>query len=215
VSEAKFRSRQVNKTKGTLFVISAPSGAGKTTLCQKLLNKNPDLKLSVSYTTRQPRKGETNDVDYTFIDKPKFLKMADRGEFAEWAMVHGNLYGTSIKRLKKLNKDGYDIILDIDIHGAVQLKKTCENTVFIFVLPPSIEVLKERLVGRKTDSEDVIRERIDNAKAEIAYYNDYDYIIVNDNLDKAYKELESIITASRLISSKVDAKWMKQVYNIK
>lgn len=211
----KSRPHQENKREGTLFVISAPSGTGKTTLCQKLLKKNRDLKLSVSYTTRRPRKGETNNVDYTFVSKAKFIKMVDKGEFAEWATVHGNLYGTSIKRLRKLNREGYDIILDIDIHGARQLKNTYENTVFIFVLPPSIHALKNRLVKRRTDAKDVITHRLDNAKAEIAYYKDYDYIVINERLDKAYRELESIIIASRLTTSKVDTRWIKKVYNVK
>ncbi len=207
------RDRKTNK-EGTLFVISAPSGAGKTTLCRKLLRMIPGLKLSVSYTTRQPRKGETNNVDYTFISKSKFMSMIDKGAFAEWAMVHGNLYGTSLKRLKKLSTEGYDIIFDIDIHGAMQMKKSCENAVYIFILPPSISTLEKRLVNRKTDSKDMIARRLDNAKAEVAYYKNYDYIIVNDKLDKAYRELESIIIASRLSTSNLDFAWIKKTYKL-
>ncbi len=204
-----------NRNKGTLFVFSAPSGAGKTTLCRQLLIKNPDIKLSVSYTTRQPRRGEKDNVDYSFISKTRFLKMIDKGEFAEWATVHGNLYGTSIKRLRELNRAGYDIILDIDTHGAMQLKKRYENAVYIFILPPSVEVLKERLINRKTDSKDVIAKRLDNAKSEIPYYKDYDYIVVNDSIDKAYRELESIIISSKLRTSKVDPNRIKKLYKIK
>ncbi len=200
---------------GTLFVISAPSGAGKTTLCRKLLKKNPDIKLSVSYTTRQPRRGEKNNVDYSFISKTMFMKMINKGEFTEWATVHSNLYGTSIKRMKALNRAGYDIILDIDTHGAMQLKKRYENAVYIFILPPSVEVLKERLVNRKTDSKDVIAKRLDNVKNEIPYYKDYDYIVVNDSLDKAYRELESIIVSSRLRTSKVEPNRIKKIFKIK
>jgi guanylate kinase len=214
VAETKSRGSKKNK-KGTLFVISAPSGAGKTTLCRKLLRKMPDIQLSVSYTTRQPRKGEMNHVDYSFISKTKFMKMIEKGEFAEWATVHGNLYGTSIKRLKELNRAGYDIILDIDTHGAMQLKNKYGNAVYIFILPPSVEVLKERLVNRKTDSKDVIAKRLDNAKSEIAHYKEYDYIVVNDRLDKAYRELESVIISSRLRTSKVDPNWIKKVYKVK
>lgn len=198
------------KKQGTLFVISAPSGTGKTTLCKMLLKRNPDIKLSVSYTTRQPRKGEKNDVDYTFINESKFMKMIDKGEFAEWATVHSNFYGTSLKRLKTLNTAGYDIILDIDIHGAMQLKKNYENAVYIFVAPPSMTILEKRLAGRKTDSEDVIKKRLDNAKKEIAYYHCYDYMVINDNLDKAYMELESIIISSRLTTSRIDPVWIKK-----
>ena len=200
---------------GTLFVVSAPSGAGKTTLCRQLLKKDPDIKLSVSYTTRQPRKGERDHVDYTFISKARFMKMIDKGEFAEWATVHGNLYGTSIKRLKELNRAGYDIILDIDTRGAMQLKKIYENAVYIFILPPSEEVLKERLVNRKTDSRDVIAGRLDNAKSEISCYKDYDYIVINDRLHKAFRELESIIISSRLRTSRIDPNRIKKIYKIK
>lgn len=195
---------------GTLFVISAPSGTGKTTLCQKLLKKYPQLQLSVSYTTREPRKGEVNNVDYTFVSKDKFLSMKEKGEFAEWAMVHGNLYGTSIKRLKELNNEGYDIILDIDTRGAMQIKKCYENAVYIFILPPSLEVLEKRLVNRRTDSMEVIARRLENAKAEITYYKDYDYIVVNEELDRAYMDLESIFTASKLRTANADPEWMKK-----
>lgn len=206
----KESTRKRFKRQGTLFVISAPSGTGKTTLCKMLLKRNPDIKLSVSYTTRQPRKGERNDVDYTFVSEPKFMKMIDKEEFAEWATVHGNFYGTSLKRLQTLNKAGYDIILDIDIHGAMQLKKNYQNAVYIFVAPPSMRVLKKRLAGRKTDSEDVIKKRLDNAKKEIAYYHCYDYMVINDNLDKAYMELESIIISSRLTTSRIDPAWTRK-----
>ncbi len=205
--------RKINKFrgKGRLFVISAPSGAGKTTLCQKLLKEFPELKLSVSYTTRQPRKGEKNDLDYTFISKRRFMGMIDRGEFAEWAMVHGNLYGTSMKRLKKLNREGYDIILDIDTRGAVQLKNNYENALYIFILPPSIQALEKRLVNRKTESEDTVKRRLENAKAEIANYKNYDYIIINDMLDKAYRELESIIISTRLRTENADYEWIENL----
>ncbi len=213
--EIRTDRNQRSHSKGTLFVVSAPSGAGKTTLCRKLLKKIPGLRLSVSYTTRQPRKGETNNVDYTFISKERFLKMIDKGEFAEWASVHGNLYGTSVTRLKKLNREGYDIILDIDTHGAMQLKKNYPDARFIFILPPSIEILRERLLNRKTDSKDVVAQRIDNARAEIAYYKEYDYLVVNDSLDKAYRELESILISSKLTAEAVDPKWIKKVYDIK
>jgi guanylate kinase len=196
---------------GTLFVISAPSGTGKTTLCRRLLKKVPGLKLSVSYTTRKPRSGEKNDVHYSFISEKRFKSMIERREFAEWATVHGNLYGTSLKRLKKLNKEGYDIILDIDVRGAAQLKRTYENAVYIFILPPSMKTLEKRLVQRKSDTEDVIARRIRNAKAEIAGYGGYDYVVVNDKLDKTYRELESIIISSRLKTEKADHSWIRSL----
>ena len=204
------KKRQFRR-EGTLFVVSAPSGAGKSTLCRKLLKKIPGLKLSVSYTTRSPRKGEVNDVHYTIISERKFKGMINRGEFAEWAVVHGNLYGTSVKRLKKLNKEGYDIILDIDVHGAMQLKNTYDNAVYIFILPPSMQTLKKRLLNRKTDTRDRIAKRLDNAKAEIASYKAYDYIIINDKLEKACSELESIFTAAKVRIENADHKWIKNL----
>ncbi len=213
MAAVKVENKKTIQRKGNLFVISAPSGAGKTTLCQKLLKKMPHMKLSVSYTTREPRKGEVHDVDYTFVTRDTFKKMIDRGEFAEWATVHGNLYGTSIKRIKELNSRGYDIILDIDIHGAIQLRKSYEGAVYIFVLPPSLEALEERLVNRRTDSDDIIKNRLDNAKAEISQYENYDYIIVNDRIDKAYKELESIVLSAGLRTECADHNWIKKIIN--
>jgi guanylate kinase len=211
VAESRIIKNKKVHTKGTLFVISAPSGAGKTTLCKRLLKKIPNMKLSVSYTTRKARSGEKNDVHYSFITEKRFKNMIDRGEFAEWATVHGNLYGTALKRLIKLNKEGYDIILDIDIRGALQLKQTCDNAVYIFILPPSMKTLERRLVNRKSDSKDVIARRIHNAKAEIVGYADYDYVVVNDKLDKAYRELESIIISSRLEMENADHAWIKSL----
>ena len=197
--------------KGSLFVISAPSGAGKTTLCKRLLNQFSDMKLSVSFTTRTPRKGEVNDIHYTFISERRFKNMIDRGEFAEWAMVHNNLYGTSIKRLKKLQKDGYDIILDIDTRGALQIRKNYDHAVFIFVVPPSMKVLKQRLLKRKTDSKSVIEARLKNAMDEIGRFDIYDYIVVNNKLDVAYREMESIVMAAKLQTDYIDKKWIKSL----
>ncbi|RJQ15129.1 MAG: guanylate kinase [Nitrospiraceae bacterium] len=205
------KKSQPYKTEGTLFVISAPSGAGKSTLCRELLRKVLRIKLSVSYTTRPPRRGEINDVHYTFVSREKFKSMIDRGEFAEWAVVHGNLYGTSLKRLKKLNKEGYDIILDVDVQGAGQLRKTCTNAVYVFVLPPSMKVLKKRLMDRNTEETDKIKQRLDRARDEIAAYKDYDYIIVNDKLEKAYRELESVIVSTRLETKNADRQMIKSL----
>lgn len=197
------------KRRGTLFIISAPSGAGKSTLCRKLLKKLPGIKLSVSYTTRKPRKGEINNVHYSFISAQKFKNMISKGEFAEWAMVHGNLYGTSLNRLNKLSREGYDVLLDIDVQGAKQLRATCSNAVYIFILPPSMKILKQRLVNRKTDSAETIALRLKRTKEEVAAYKDYDYVIINDKIDKALKELESIVIAARSASENVDQKLVK------
>jgi guanylate kinase len=211
MAESRMSKRQKSQNEGKLFVISAPSGTGKSTLCQKLLKNVPKVKLSVSYTTRARRKGERNDVHYTFIDEKKFKSMIKKGEFAEWAMVHGNLYGTSLKRLKELNKKGYDIILDIDIHGAMQIKKSYDNASYIFILPPSMTILKKRLQHRNTDSLDTIARRLKNAKAEIEYYKEYDYVIRNDKLERAYHEFEGIILASRVERDKVDKNWLNKL----
>lgn len=191
---------------GTLFVISAPSGAGKSTLCRELLRKVPAIKLSVSYTTRKPRKGEINNIHYTFISQKRFKNMISRGEFAEWAMVHGNLYGTSVNRLIKLSREGYDIILDIDVQGAIQVKNNYKNAVYIFILPPSMKTLKQRLKGRNTDSEEAVTLRLDRAKDEISGYKEYDYVIINDKLERAYRDLESIIISTRLKTENMDHK---------
>ncbi|MBI4686762.1 MAG: guanylate kinase [Nitrospirae bacterium] len=199
--------KKTKKQEGILFVISAPSGAGKTALCNETIKAMPEIKLSVSYTTRKPRPGEVSDVHYTFVSRKRFETMLKKGEFAEWAMVHGNLYGTSLKRLALMCKKGHDTILDIDVHGARQIRRKFKNTVFIFILPPSIEVLGKRLRGRMSDSDEQVRLRLKNAAEEIRDYKNYDYVIINDNLKKALKELESIIIAERLRTMRRSIKW--------
>jgi len=183
-----FRSR----TQGTLFVVSAPSGAGKTSLCKGLLDFSPGLSLSVSYTTRPARIGEVNGVDYFFVTFEKFQEMVSGSAFAEWAIVHGNYYGTAKETLDSACERGEDLLLDIDCQGAAQLKENYGEGVFIFILPPSLEELKKRLLGRKTDSNDVISKRIENARREIAEASWYDYIIVNDDFSIALEELKAI-----------------------
>jgi len=180
---------------GNLFVISAPSGAGKTTLCKELIDFFPALRQSISYTTRPARSGEKDGIDYHFVSPDTFVGMVERGEFAEWAEVHGNKYGTALATLEDASQQGVDILLDIDCQGAAQLKKTCQHAVFIFILPPSVEELLRRLQGRQTDTPEVIQRRIDNARGEIAQAPWYDFIVVNDDLHKALSQLTSIITA--------------------
>jgi guanylate kinase len=211
MSPKKVKENTASKRQGKLFVVSAPSGAGKSTLCQRLIKNTPGVKLSVSYTTRKRRKGERNNVHYTFVNESVFKRMIKKGDFAEWAVVHGNLYGTSLTRLRELNKNGYDIILDIDIHGAMQIKKSYENAAYIFVLPPSMSVLKKRLVGRNTDSGETIAKRLKNASDEMRHYKDYDYVIKNDNLEKAYREFESIILSSRVEQKNIDKNWINKL----
>jgi guanylate kinase len=197
---------------GTLFVISAPSGAGKSTLCRELIRRFKDIRLSVSYTTRPQRKGEINNVHYTFISEKKFKGMITRGKFAEWAVVHGNLYGTSIDRLKKLSREGYDILLDIDVQGARQVKGSYKNAVYIFILTPSMRILKKRLLKRKTESREAVAMRLEKAKDEISSYKEYDYVIINDKLAQAYRQLESIIISERLRMRNFSNKRVKTIF---
>jgi len=196
--------------KGRLFIISAPSGTGKTTLCRKLVTVIPNLKQSVSYTTRPRRKGEKNNIHYTFVSEEDFKSRIIKGEFAEWATVHGNLYGTSIKRLKELIRKGNDVILDIDIQGAMQMKRLFKDAVYIFLLPPSMDVLKKRLKGRMSESTEAIKSRLIRAKEEIASYTNYDYVVVNDHIKKAMQDMMCIIMAERLRTDRFDSRLIKK-----
>ena len=202
--ENKNSQKRVPLTKGTLFIVSAPSGAGKTTLCRELCKSMPKLKHSVSYTTRTRRRGERDKIHYFFVNRAEFRKMIEKGEFAEWAVVYGNFYGTSIKKIEELRGKGYDIILDIDIHGAMQMKQKYKDAAYVFILPPSIKVLKERLRDRMSDSDDTIKERLAEAKCEMKNYNNYDYVIVNDDIKSALLELESIVRSARARTEKID-----------
>jgi len=187
--------------RGILFVVSAPSGAGKTTLCREVLKKiNSDfkrpLKWSCSYTTRPARSGEKNGEDYFFVTEQDFEQMIKSGEFAEWAVVHGHHYGTSVRYLREAEDKGIDLLLEIDCQGARQLRDKYKG-VFIFILPPSFEELKRRLKGRGTESEDVIGRRLKRAMEEVEEYPFYDYIIVNQDFALAARELEGIILSER------------------
>ncbi|MFH1856481.1 MAG: guanylate kinase [Candidatus Omnitrophota bacterium] len=186
------------KKRKLIFVISSPSGGGKTTICGMVLKKIPGLKRSVSVTSRQPRKGEKPNVDYYFVGKEEFLKKIKENAFAEWAKVLDNYYGTLKKNIERSWKQGRDVILNIDIQGALRIKKVYSNeTVLMFILPPSFRVLKERLVNRNTDGPDEIKKRLTLAKKELPYAQQYDYTVVNDSLNKAVNEVESIIVAER------------------
>jgi guanylate kinase len=194
----------MKQKKGSIFVVSAPSGAGKTTLCQKLCETVSDIRHSVSFTTRSPRQGEINGVHYTFVDEDEFRVMITEGEFVEWAEVHGNFYGTSRKQINSMVNAGIDIILDIDVQGARQIKENFPDCILIFVLPPSIEVLKKRLEGRMSDSKEVIERRLKKAIDEIMEYKKYNYVIVNDVFDYALKELTAIVIAERAKITRID-----------
>jgi guanylate kinase len=179
--------------RGNLYIVSAPSGSGKTTLLQHLLRSFKDLKFSVSYTTRQARNGEQNGVDYFFTDRPTFLSMVDRGEFLEWAEFNSELYGTARSFVEEHIGAGRDVILDIDVQGAQQVKSKIKNAVAIFILPPSFAELERRLKARRLEPDDAIRRRLEIAKSEITFYREYDYIIINDILENSIRVLESIV----------------------
>jgi len=200
------------KTRGSLFIVSAPSGAGKTTLCKQLVETLPNLGFSVSFTTRRPRAGEVNDRDYTFISRQDFRSMADQGAFIEWAEVHGEFYGTSKKRVEALLAEGNDVILDIDTQGAMQIKRRFHDGISIFVLPPSLQILRERLETRMTDSEQEIDRRFKRAADEIKTYREYDYVIMNNNLDDAVRKFKAIIISQRSSIRKIDHQWIEEIF---
>jgi guanylate kinase len=183
--------------KGLLYVITAPSGAGKSSLIAKLLLDEPGLMLSVSYTTRPPRPGEQNGREYHFVDEATFLAMRERGEFLESAEVHGNRYGTSRQVITQALARGEDLVLEIDWQGAKQVCKLYPDSVSIFILPPSIEELERRLRARGQDSEAVILRRLDNAREELGHSGEFKYAIINKDFDKARRELARIIRAER------------------
>lgn len=183
---------------GSLFIVSAPSGAGKTTLVRALLAQDAGVRLSVSYTTRAPRAGEVDGVAYHFTSEADFLARRDRGEFLEWALVHGNYYATSQLWLDAQMRAGQDVLLEIDWQGAAQVRQTFPDAVSVFVLAPSVEVLEARLRGRGTDSEAVIAARLAAAGAEMQQVDQFDYVIINNDLQNALADLQSVVRAARL-----------------
>ncbi len=187
-----------------LVVVSAPSGAGKTSLCEWVIKAVPGLAHSVSYTTRPPRPDERDGHDYHFVDPAVFQVMVDRAEFAEWAVVHGHLYGTSRALLERYFAAGQDAILDIDTRGAANLRKAHPDAVFVFVVPPSWALLEKRLRSRRSDAEAEIQRRLQRAREEVRHYTEYQYIIVNDVFARAAEELKAIILAERRRSSRVN-----------
>jgi guanylate kinase len=188
---------------GLLYIVSAPSGAGKTTLCKEIIDIFPGLRHSVSYTTRPARPGEVHGSDYFFVSAEDFKRMIEGGEFAEWAEVHGNLYGTAIKTLQEYRRNGIDVILDIDCQGARQLKERLQGGVYIFILPPDFQALRRRLDGRNSDSIESIERRIKVAALEIKESRWYDYIIVNDVFARAVEELKSVMIAEKCRTERV------------
>jgi guanylate kinase len=183
---------------GSLYIVSAPSGAGKTSLVSKLLAADPLVKKSVSFTTRAPRPGEVDGQHYHFVSPEAFEHMRAGGELLESALVHGNHYGTSRKTVESVCATGSDVLLEIDWQGAAQIRKLMPDAVAIFVLPPSISALEERLRGRAQDSAEVIARRVAAARGEIAHVPEFEYVIINDDFDRAAQDLISIIRAERL-----------------
>lgn len=183
---------------GNLFIVSAPSGAGKTSMVNALLDSNKEIALSISYTTRAPRPGETDGKDYHFVSRDKFLQMAQHGDFLESAEVYGNLYGTSQSWIKKELASGHDILLEIDWQGAAQVRKLMPQAISIFILPPSLASLESRLKGRGQDSTEVIARRVQAAQEDISHADEFDYVIINDKLDEALRQLSAVIISAGL-----------------
>ena len=184
--------------RGNLFVISAPSGSGKTTLVKRLLENLDSVRFSVSFTTRGRRDAEVGGKDYHFISEESFREKISNNEFLEWAEVHGNLYGTSQVDTEDILNNGNDLLMDVDVQGAVQVRKVQPHAVSIFLMPPSFSVLGERLRGRQQDTKHTIDNRLDAARQEIQRYKDYDYVLVNDNVEQKTEWLKAIVIAERM-----------------
>ena len=183
---------------GNLYIVAAPSGAGKTTLVRRLLAEDSAIRLSISYTTRAPRTGEENGREYHFVDVATFKQMIAQGDFLEWAEVHGNFYGTSKSWISSEMAAGRDVLLEIDWQGAQQVRQHFPQAIGVFILPPSLEVLAQRLHGRGTDAEEVIARRLAAAGEEMRHVGEFDYVIINDDLEQALADLLAVSRATRL-----------------
>ncbi len=188
----------MNTTAGNLLIISAPSGAGKTSLVNAVVKRMTNVAASISHTTRAQRPGETDGVDYFFITEPEFERMIQEGEFLEYAQVFGNLYGTSLTQIDQILDTGTDLLLELDWQGARSIRDIYPDTVSIFVMPPSETALRERLVARRMDQKEIIHQRMQAAMSEISHYREYEFLVVNDDFERALEELCLIIGASRL-----------------
>jgi guanylate kinase len=189
--------RHAAPARGLLFIVSAPSGTGKTTLVERLVQILPNLRMSRSYTSRAARTGERDGVDYNFISRERFEHRIGTGDFLEWADVFGNYYGTAAADVEQMVAAGQDVVLVIDVQGAQQVKARRVDHTAIFVMPPSFEALEQRLRGRSKDSDEQMRRRLDTARAEVGEFADYEYVVVNDTLDTAVSRLEAIVLAER------------------
>jgi guanylate kinase len=204
-----------SKSRGLLFIVSAPSGAGKTTLVERLVEQTTHLKMSRSYTSRRAREGETDGVDYNFVSRERFEAMIAAGEFLEWAEVFGNLYGTSAADTERMLAEGNDVVLVIDVQGARKVRSRGIETTAIFVMPPSMDVLEQRLRGRSKDTEEAIQRRLQVARGEVAAFVDYEFVVVNDELTTAVDRLRSIVVAqrSRLRRMRADAEGIVRTFS--
>lgn len=187
---------------GTLYIVAAPSGGGKTSLVKNLIETVEHIEISISHTTRAMRPGEKNGVDYFFIDDKEFASMVNNQAFVEYARVFNHLYGTSAAQIAQRLEAGIDVLLDIDWQGAQQIRNRFSDVVTVFVVPPSLEELKSRLMNRSQDEHEVIHHRMKKAQDELSHYSEFDYLIVNDNFEKAAQELEAIVIANRLRMSR-------------
>jgi guanylate kinase len=194
----------VEKPRRLVIVVSAPSGGGKTSLCEEAVRRIPDLVHSVSFTTRPPRSHEVNGRDYYFVNEATFQRMVESGDFAEWASVHDHLYGTSKRLLEANMAAGKDVILDVDVQGAAQLRQQYPEGVFVFMLPPSWDMLEERLRARRSDASEEIERRLKKAREEIKCFNEYEYVIINDVLERAVGDLCAIIAGERCRSFRLN-----------
>jgi guanylate kinase len=188
---------EVMTGRGMLVVVSSPSGGGKGTLIRRALKTVPNLGYSVSITTRPAREGEVDGRDYFFVSVERFRQMVDEGNFLEWAVVHGNLYGTSYVEIKRELDEGHDIILEIDVQGATSVRRLVEDAVSVFILPPSFEILRDRLVGRGSERPDDLELRLKNSRGEVEHYREFQYLVINDDAERAAGLLASIIYAER------------------
>jgi guanylate kinase len=199
-----------SKQKGMVIIMSAPSGAGKTSICDAVVKKNKNIVYSISTTTRAPRKGERNGREYFFVTEAKFKDEIKQKQFVEWAKVHNNYYGTSKKILESIISKGKDVLLDIDVQGAIKIKKQYKDALMIFIMTPSLKILKQRLIKRNKDTKEVINIRLKNAEKEISYIDKYDYLVINDKLNESIKQVENIINCSRLSTKRNKVIWRKK-----
>lgn len=189
----------VEPERGILFVISSPSGGGKGTLIRRILTYMSRLGYSISWTTRAPRQGEVNGRDYHFVTPEEFIAERERGEFLEWAIVHGHFYGTSLKVVERELTAGRDIILEIDVQGAASVRRAGIEAVSVFILPPSFEILRRRLTGRQSENAEALALRLKNSRGEVEHYREFDYVVLNDDVERAATQLASIVYAERAL----------------